>query len=469
MEMCAGCHGASLEGGMALSLLGSPLVNGDAVEDIARVIATGLPEWGMPAFATVLDEAEIRGIAIYISERRLNRHHSDVQARRELALPEGLMQTQAATFKTELVASDIAAKPFSIAPLPDGSLLLTEKTNGLFVISSDGQRSDPIAGTPKTGKLVVRTMGLDYGIGWLLDVAPHPDYEENGWIYLAHTHLCDECTGLRSGSMLRVVRGRIIDGTWQDQEVIWSVPDSFYTPVPDISVGGRLAFDTSGHLYLSVGLKGLDGTDVNVGIQDLSAPYGKVHRMRDDGGIPQDNPFASDPTAIASTWTYGHRNPQGLEFDPRTQTLWATEMGPRGGDEINWLRAGRNYGWPFHSLGVHYDGTPVEHSPGQGVEFNMEDFEQPVVDLTPSPAISSFIIYDGPAFPGWKGHFIAGSLRATELYRFVIQDGQLIHTETLMEDLARIRDVEAGPEGNVYLLLESESGSKIFRLVPASE
>jgi glucose/arabinose dehydrogenase len=141
-------------------------------------------------------------------------------------------------------------------------------------------------------------------------------------------------------------------------------------------------------------------------------------------------------------------------------------MGPRGGDELNRLRPGRNYGWPLFSKGVDYDGTPVEYWKELGIEFDLEDIEQPVVDLTPSPAVSSFVIYEGDAFPDWQGHFLVGSLKATELYRFVIDGDRLVHTELLLADLARIRDVETGPDGNVYLLLEHEAGSRVVRLVP---
>jgi glucose/arabinose dehydrogenase len=264
--------------------------------------------------------------------------------------------------------------------------------------------------------------------------------------------------------MNRVVRGRIRDDAWVDEEVVWSVPRRFYTTMPDIGAGGRIAFDPAGYLYLSVGIKG----GYFEGIQDLAAPYGKIHRVRDDGAIPEDNPFVGTEGAFASTWTYGHRSPQGLEFDPRTGLLWGSEMGPRGGDEVNRLQRGRNYGWPLYSKGLDYDGTPVEYWKELNIEFDLDDIEQPVVDLTPSPAVSSFVVYDGAAFPGWSGALIVGSLKASELYRFVVEEGHLVHTELLLKDLARIRDVEVGVDGFVYLLLEHESGSQIVRLVPGA-
>ena len=310
-------------------------------------------------------------------------------------------------------------------------------------------------------------MKLDYGLGWLLDVAPHPDYADNGWVYLVHTDLCgdcgDEADSLLPVTMARVIRGRIKDGAWEDQQVIWSVRPEFYTSIPDIAIGGRLAFDPDGYLYLSVGIKGMGNY---VGMQDLRTPYGKIHRVHDDGRIPSDNPFVDRAGALPSIWTYGHRSPQGLEFNARTHQLWGTEMGPRGGDEVNLLLRGRNYGWPLYSKGVDYDGTPVEYWKELNIEFDLADIEQPVVDLTPSPAVSSFIFYDGAPFAQWQGQLIVGSLKATELFRFVVEGDKHVHSEVLIKDLARIRDVEAGPDGLIYLLLEHESGSQIVRLVP---
>jgi glucose/arabinose dehydrogenase len=149
-----------------------------------------------------------------------------------------------------------------------------------------------------------------------------------------------------------------------DEEVIWSVPQAFYSPTPDVAAGGRLAFGPGGYVFVSVGIKGKSLYD---GIQDLGTPYGKIHRVHDDGRVPADNPFLDRPGAMPSIWSYGHRSPQGLDVDARTGELWGTEMGPRGGDEVNHLRPGRNFGWPLTSKGVDYDGTPVEWGKELGI------------------------------------------------------------------------------------------------------
>jgi len=172
--------------------------------------------------------------------------------------------------------------------------------------------------------------------------------------------------------------------------------------------------------------------------------------------------------ALPSIWTYGHRSPQGLEFNSETHELWGTEMGQRGGDEVNLIARGKNYGWPLYSKGLKYDGTPVDYGKQLGIEFDLKDIEQPIVDLTPSPAVSSFAFYDGTAFPKWRGDMLVGTLKATELYRMVVERDRVVHVEKLLAGLGRIRDVEVGIDGAVYLLLEHQAGGRILKLVPES-
>jgi glucose/arabinose dehydrogenase len=194
-------------------------------------------------------------------------------------------------------------------------------------------------------------------------------------------------------------------------------------------------------------------------------PWGKIHRVNDDGSIPEDNPFADRDDVYRSIYTYGHRSPQGLEFDFETGELWGSEHGPRGGDELNLLLPGRNYGWPLYSLGLNYNGTSVDGRE-RGITFELSDIEQPVVDLTPSPAVSSFIISTSEQFPEWEGDFLVGSLKARSLFRIEIENNQFVRRETLFEGIGRIRDIEQGYNGDIYLLLEHNSGGRIVRLVP---
>lgn len=468
-EQCALCHGEDLQGAaLGTPLVGIDLRHGDSVKELAASITRGFPETGMPAWSATLNESQIWNLALYVAEQRQGTTILDKRADILLAIPAGTIESERHAFRIETIAEGLDAMPFSIAPLPDGRILLSERMRGLSIISRNGEKSRPIAGTPPVYDDSGVFLGQVMGIGWMLDVALHPQFEENGWIYIHHTDRCSDCTELsrrakRPVSMNRLVRGRIKEGTWIDEEIIWQADIETYTDTTDLAAGGRISFDDEGHVYISVGMKG--ALDV-LGIQDLGLPYGKIHRVHDDGRIPSDNPFVDDPDALDSIWTYGHRSVQGLEFNPRSGELWSTEMGPRGGDELNRLVPGGNYGWPVFTSGVNYDGRPVNVAAKLGIELNAVDAEFPVVDMTPSPAISSFIFYAGAEFPGWNNNIIVGTLRATDLLRMEVVGGQVVHTETLLEDLARFRDIELGPRGELYILLENAAGSRIIRLVP---
>jgi len=465
-EHCLECHGPDLQGvqDSGPALIGVALAGGDTVTQLSRSIALGVPAQGMPAWGDTLPPEDIRALAIYIAEKRVDRLFTDFKVDAPLVWPEGVVESQEQDFRIEVVTDQLHPLPFSIAPLPDGSILVSEKTRGLRIVSPDGAVSDLITGTPEVYDDNFEFV-LVWGWGWMLDVALHPDYDRNGWIYIHHTRRCVDCAVIPK-SINRVVRGRIHDGQWVDEEEIWAPGDAYFSFVPDVGAGGRLAFDDDGYLYISVGMKGSSNYH---GIQDLSTPFGKIHRVHDDGRVPVDNPFVDVEGAYKSIWTYGHRSPQGLEYEPLSDQLWSTEMGPRGGDELNLLLPGRNYGWPLYSKGLNYDGTPIEYGQWLDIEFDLADIEQPIVDLTPGPAVSSFIFYSGEQFPRWKNNVLVGSLRATELYRIVLENNRYVSSEVLLTKLARIRDIEQGPDGLVYLLLEHASGGQIVRLVPVVE
>lgn len=468
---CAVCHGERLQGGaQGVSLVGGELAHGSSVREIAASIAEGYPGSGMPAWRHVLDEGQIQSLAIFVSEQRSGYDYREFHIESELRLPEGVIEGESHAFRLETVIAGLDPLPYSIAPLPDGSLLLTEKMRGLSLVSAGGVQSDLIPGAPVgyNDDEPLAGTGLRLGVGWVMDVALHPDYHRNGWVYVLYSDRCEDCNAMSRAtgkpvSMNRLVRGHLRDGAWTDEQVIWQADIETYSPMTDHTAGGRITFDPDGYVFMSLGMKGPNNY---VGIQDLSLPYGKIHRVHDDGRMPADNPFVGVPGALASTWTYGHRSPQGLEYDPATGDLWGTEMGPRGGDEVNRLLPGRNYGWPLYSKGVNYDGTPVAYGGLLGIEVDPADIEQPVVDLTPSPAVSSLTVYAGDAFPGWRGNLIVGTLKGADLRRMVVADHKVIHVETLLRDLARVRDVESGPGGELYLLLEHAAGGRIVRLVP---
>ncbi|MFK7865642.1 MAG: PQQ-dependent sugar dehydrogenase [Pseudohongiellaceae bacterium] len=466
-ENCSVCHGESLEGAaLGVPLLGE-LRHGDTMTEITASIRGGFAETGMPSWQDSLSNSDIRNLALYITESRANIDYETFNYDTPLVIPEGEIPTELHNYTLEPVAVNLDAQSFSISPMPDGSFLLTEKKYGLRIIDQKGGKSDYIKGTPEVfADTFIPTFKQEWGWGWLFDIAPHPDYANNGWIYLYYSERCSDCnaTSLASGqpvSMNKLVRARIKEGEWVEQETIWEADKEHYGGFSDIAAGGRMAFDDRGHVYFSIGVKGPNNFE---GVQDLSIPWGKIHRIYDDGSIPDDNPFAHRDDVYRSIFTYGHRSPQGLEFNRFNGEVYGTEHGPRGGDELNHLIAGRNYGWPLTSLGMDYDGTPVEYGKDLGITFELADIEQPIVDLTPSPAVSSFVISDSDRFPEWKGHYIVGSLKARSLYRFEIADDRLVNRETLLDGIVRIRDIEMGYNGEIYLLVEHNSGSQILRM-----
>ena len=468
---CAVCHGEGLQGApQGTPLAGADLLHGNSIEDIARSTAQGFPERGMPAFSPELSDERIWALALYVSEQRQGTNLEDFRYNAPLEIPSGAIESEHHDFVIETVIDGLDPLPFSIEPLPNGRLLLSEKRRGLSIISSNGKQSALIRGAPKAYGDSFNFVGQPMGLGWMMEVALHPDYGSNGWIYLHYGDRCSDCNAIsrESGqdvSMNKLVRGRIADGAWVDEETLWQADYEHYTVMPEIAAGGRIAFDNDGFVYFGVGIK---GPLEHIGVQDLSTPYGKIMRLHDDGRVPDDNPFAGAPGAEPAIWTYGHRNPQGLEFNPATRELWSTEMGPRGGDELNLIEPGLNYGWPLQSLGVNYTGKPIAWGRVLGIDFDVADIQQPVVDFTPAPALSSFVFYSGEMFPEWQGDILVGTLRASDLLRLEVTDDGLVHQETLLEDVVRFRDIEVGAGGEIYLLLEHDSGGQIIKLTSAS-
>jgi aldose sugar dehydrogenase len=298
----------------------------------------------------------------------------------------------------------------------------------------------PIQGTPEV---------WSQGQGGLLDVAVHPNHATNGWVYLSYSE-----PGENGTAMTAVVRGRLREGRFVEQQTVFRAPANSYR-TGRVHFGSRLVFDGKGHLFFSIGERGHKED-----AQDLSRPNGKVHRLHDDGRIPEDNPFIGRSDALPSIWSYGNRNPQGLALHPETGALWESEHGPRGGDELNLLQPGRNYGWPLITYGMNYDGTPMTDRTAQ------EGLEQPVLHWTPSIAVCGMDFYTGTRFPQWKHHLFVGALAQEELRRLVLEGGKVVHQEVLFKDIGRVRDVVSGPDGFLYVVFNKPD--RIARLVPMS-
>lgn len=440
-ELCSACHGDNLEGGQTDSLLDDKWKHGGEDADLTKAIVDGFELNGMPPWKNLLSEQEVRALVVYIREKATQARMQQAQ----VAKPDEdqVVESQAHKFRLKTFVGGLET-PWSLAFLPDGRMLVTELPGRLRIVENGRLLENPVSGTPRV---------LTAGQGGLMEVALHPDYAQNGWIYLAYS---DPATNspVKDTGLTGIVRGRIKNGHWTDQQIVFAAPQSLHRP-GGVHFGCRLVFDGKGYLYFSIGERG-HMQDA----QDITRPNGKIHRIFDDGRIPADNPFAGHSNAFATIWTYGNRNPQGLDRDPATGDLWETEHGPRGGDELNLIQKGRNYGWPIITYGMNYDGTPLGESTAR------DGLEQPVIHWTPSIAVCGIDFYEGKRFPKWTGNLFVSALAQQELRRVVIKDRKVVEQELLFKGIGRVRDVASGPDGLVYVILNKPD--KIVRLEPES-
>lgn len=353
-------------------------------------------------------------------------------------------------YRVVTVASGIA-NPWSIAFLPTGETVVTERSGNLRVLRDGELLPDPVPGLPE-----VRTGGQ----GGLLDVVAHPDFESNRLLYISYAKPRED----DSEGTTAVIRGTFRDDALTDVEEVfeaqaWTGGRGHH--------GSRLAFDDEGYLFITVGDRQARpaGDLAAHPSQDLTNHYGTVIRLNDDGSVPEDNPFVDDPDALPEIWSYGHRNPQGLAIHPETGEVWSTEHGPQGGDELNRIEAGVNYGWPVIGFGVNYGaGQPIHDA------VQAEGMRNPVYHWTPSIATSGLMIYTGEQFPEWQGDVFVGGLAGQVLARVTLRDGRFAVNEFLVQGLGRVRDVRQGPDGFIYLAIDQGGGedeAAVVRLEPA--
>ncbi|MBK9244470.1 MAG: PQQ-dependent sugar dehydrogenase [Burkholderiales bacterium] len=335
--------------------------------------------------------------------------------------------------------------PWGLAFLPDGRMLVTERPGRMRVVGRDGRLDPlPVAGLPRVDA---------QGQGGLLDVALHPKHRDNGWIYWSYTQ-----RDAAGGNGTEVARGRLAGGpaAWQmkDVEVIFRMAPKSSA---GFHFGSRLVFDRDGLLYVTLGDRGEMAR-----AQRPDDHAGKILRLTDDGRPAPGNPFIGDPKARPEIFSLGNRNVQGAALSPSTGVLWAHEHGPQGGDELNVIRAGVNYGWPVITHGVNYvTGTRI----GEGAE--KPGMAQPVKYWVPSPALSGMAFYQGDRFPKWRGDVLIGALRGQALIRVRLDGERFVEDEfMLVGNLPRVRDVRVGPDSLVYLLTDLPNGA-ILRLEPA--
>lgn len=520
---CAGCHGTGLEGARAKSLFNKDWLG--TVDDarITNAIKNGVPNTEMVAWSQYTDE-QVWQLVTYIRQATATVNprppYNDT--------PDGLViKSEKQTFKVEVLSTDLFT-PWGLAFLPDGRLLVTERKGTIRILDKNNVLSAPVKNTP--------TPHVQQD-GGFLDIEVHPNYTQNGWIYLAYSEVeplqakvapqanavatartalaaatfavplndaavrqavdalgnadlalararADAFAAMQAGpgrlsaaqlpgyittnsapaagqppSLTVWVRGKInAANEWTSQETVARFPGNLYTN-SGTHFGSRFLFDTSGHLFFTIGERGQV-----TNAQDLSIPLGKVHRINDDGTIPRDNPFVNTPGAIASIWTYGHRNPQGLAWEPGTGTLWETEHGPTNGDEVNILVKGHNYGW----------GVVTKGSQGGITKTSEPGMDDPIVYYIPTLAPAGITFYTANRYPNWRNtSLFVGGLAGQRLMRLEVANGKVTHQEEVFNTLGRVRDIAIGPDGLFYIALQSpgpqlaaDTAGKLIRLQP---
>lgn len=348
-------------------------------------------------------------------------------------------QRMATQTEVKLLASGLH-HPWGMAFLPDGRMLVTERIGRLRIVTPDGHISDPVSGVPVV---------FNEQQGGLLDIALDPNYAANRLIYLSYA----EPDGASAGTA--VARAEFVDNSLKNLQVIFRQEPK---TVGGQHFGSRLVFARDNNLFITLGDRGNHMEDA----QNLGNHIGTIIRVRPDGSIPDNNPFVKNPKVKPEIWSYGHRSIQGAALHPETGELWIHEHGPRGGDEINIPKPGKNYGWPKANYGVHYSMAPIKDKHAE------QGFEEPIYYWTPSVAPSGMLFYTGNLFPGWKGNLFIGTLAGQHLIRMTIGNDKVLSEEQLLQNTVRFRDVKQGPDGAIYLLTDEKDG-KILKMTPAAQ
>ncbi len=344
-------------------------------------------------------------------------------------------------YSYELVTGGVEV-PWGMAWLPNGDMLITDRSGKLYIYR-DELTEVPSSSLP--GDIYAN------GQGGFLDVDVHPNYDENGWIYFTYS----SSSGEEEGANTALIRAKLMNDELTEIETL-------YKATPNTTrgqhYGSRVEFDNNGYVFFSIGDRG--NRDVNP--QDLSRDAGKIYRLNDDGSVPSDNPFVNQSDAIDAVYSYGHRNPQGMALNPATGVIWAHEHGPRGGDELNIIEPGKNYGWPVISYGINYNGTPFAE------DTVREGMEQPVIYWDPSIAPSGMTFVTGDKYPHWTGNVLVGSLKFNYLEMVKLDGNEVVGTEKLLEGIGRVRSLKQAPDGTIYV---GVTGQGIFKVVatPVSE
>ncbi|MDW7695761.1 PQQ-dependent sugar dehydrogenase [Flammeovirgaceae bacterium SG7u.132] len=428
-QHCSSCHGQQME-----AFADRKWLHGKELDSIKVSITEGYAEAGMPAWSALLDSQQIGELAQYI---RTGIENVERYGFTEETLDSDTFELEDITVHLDTVFSGIKS-PWHMNWLPNGDMLVAAKEGELHRVGQDGQ-SVQITGLP-----VIKSKGQ----GGLFEIQLHPDFEANGKVYLVYTGL--KVTDGDSLGTTVVSQFDFADDKLSNEKIFFEARP--YTK-RNHHFGGRIVIKDN-FLFVTVGDRG----DRDVNPQDLSLAGGKIHRFNLDGSIPEDNPFYNQADAIKSIWSYGHRNPQGLTLRPGTDELWSHEHGPRGGDEINIVKRGLNYGWPVVSYGINYDATIFTS------ELEREGMESPVLYWVPSIAPCGMDWVASDKYGNWKGNLLVGSLRFKYLDRCEIENGKVVKEENILKGIGRLRNVEQGPDGYIYVSVENPG--YVFRLMP---
>jgi glucose/arabinose dehydrogenase len=447
---CASCHGADLQGtGLGPALSKQTYRYGGSADDLARIIRNGIVSQGMPPFGATLSEDEVAAIAAFLPAREGEEEEAEPRNfddRKDGRTAESLDYA----IRVEVIADGLQT-PWAIAFVDAQTALVTERSGRLRLMQDGKLAEEPVSGTP-----AVFVHSHEWNQGGLLDVAIDLDYSENGWIYLSYSHqLPGSGADGEALAMTRVVRGRLRDNRWVDQEVLFEADPAAYAET-FWHYGGRMVIDSDGRLHVSVGDRGSREL-----AREPGRPNGKVHRLQTDGTIPKDNPFRAQEAALPTEFSRGHRNPQGMTIEPATGRIWATEHGPRGGDELNIVTRGGDYGWPVVSYGINYDGTILTP------DTRASGIEQPVYYWRPSIGVSGLTFYHGDEFPLWEGKLLVTGLGPRDLRVLTIDDDRVQHEEIVFEAEGRPYEPVVGPDGAVYLV--TDDPGRILRLTAEEE
>ncbi|WP_245681408.1 PQQ-dependent sugar dehydrogenase [Arcticibacter eurypsychrophilus] len=426
LATCSGCHGEKMN-----AFVDRKWKFGNSKEDLFKSIKNGHPNEGMPSFKAAFTDKEIYALADYILTGIKNVDQYTIDEKPSSSL----FKTEKMSIRLDTVAKGMQI-PWSIAFLPGKDMLVTDKVGKLYQITEDGSKKE-ITGVPEV---------VAEGQGGLMDVILDPSFATNKLIYLSYSK------PKNSLATTAIMQAKLSGDRLTEQKDIFIAEPYSRTRH---HYGSRMVFGRDGFLYFSVGERGNEKENP----QEIKGnDLGKIHRIKTDGSPAPGNPFAKTPGAEASIYSYGHRNPQGLAVDPKTGVIWSNEHGPRGGDELNIIKPGQNYGWPVITYGINYDGkimSPISAKEGMA---------QPQHYWIPSIATSGIAFVSGNKYPAWKDNILSGSLRFKYLNRSVMQNDKVTHEEILFKNIGRLRDVRMGPDGFIYIAVESPG--TIYRLVP---